>query len=169
MIDAIVYNSNTGFTKQYAYSYAVQTKLPIYSIKELRKLKKGSNIIYFSWVLGGSIVKLDRLKKYNIEMVCAVGMSTYSTDLIESLKVKNKLDQVFYLQGGLRLPMLSMKYRMMLKLVMSQLKKKEKQNQLSLDEKEILFYMQNGRDSVDLDALEPLVSWYNSIDIEYVS
>lgn len=169
MIDAIVYNSNTGFTKQYVYSYAVQTKLPIYSIKELRKLKKGSNIIYFSWVLGGSIVKLDRLKKYNIEMVCAVGMSTYSTDLIESLKVKNKLDQVFYLQGGLRLPMLSMKYRIMLKMVMSQLKKKEKQNQLSLDEKEILFYMQNGRDSVDLDALEPLVSWYNSIDIEYVS
>ena len=39
MIDAIVYNTHTDFSKQYAYSLAVKCKLPIYSLSESRKLK----------------------------------------------------------------------------------------------------------------------------------
>jgi hypothetical protein len=39
MIEAIVYNSHTDFSKQYAYNLAVRCKLPIYSLNESKKLK----------------------------------------------------------------------------------------------------------------------------------
>ena len=39
MVEAIVYNTHTDFSKQYAYSLAVKCKLPIYSLSESRKLK----------------------------------------------------------------------------------------------------------------------------------
>ena len=161
MIDAIVYNSNTGFTKQFAYAFAVKTKLPIYSIKELKNIKKGSNIIYFSWILGLNICKLDKLSNYNIVMACAVGMSPYSIELIEQIKENNKLTEVFYLQGGLRMYKLNLMHRMMIKMVKSTYNKKFKKNEINNDEKEILHIINNGKEDIDLDSLEPLVKWFN--------
>lgn len=161
MVDAIIYNSNTGFTKQFAYAFAVKTKLPIYSIKEIKKLKKGSNIIYFSWILGSNICKLDKLSNYNIVMACAVGMSPYSTELINQIKEINNLSEVFYLQGGLRMYKLNLMYRMMIKMVKSTFNKKLKNNELSNEDKIVLDIMNNGKEDIDLDSLEPLVSWFN--------
>lgn len=161
MIDAIVYNSNTGFTKQFAYAFAVKTKLPIYSIKELKNIKKGSNIIYFSWILGSSICKLNKLSDYNIAMVCAVGMSPYSIELIDNIKEINKLTEVFYLQGGLRMYKLNLMHRMMIKMVKSTFNKKLKNKEITNEEKEILDIMNNGKEDIDLDSLEPLIKWFN--------
>ena len=51
MIKAIIYNTNSGFSKQYAYNFALNTGLPIYNIKDVKKkLNKGDKIIYFSWI-----------------------------------------------------------------------------------------------------------------------
>ena len=61
MIDAIVYNTHTDFSKQYAYSLAVRCKLPIYSLSESRILKEGSSIIYFSWIKNQSSKLFKRI------------------------------------------------------------------------------------------------------------
>lgn len=168
MIDAIVYNSNTGFTKQYACEFAVKAKLPIYSIKEIKNIKKGSNIIYFSWILGSNICKLDKLSDYNINMVCAVGMAPYSIELVEDLKQKNSITNLFYLQGGLRMHKLNLMHKMMIKMVKATFNKKLKNNEITNEEKQILDIMNNGKDNIDLDSLEPLINWFNESNQDLV-
>ena len=47
MIDAVVYTSNTGYTKQYAELLSKRLSLPVYSLKDApSELKDGSEIIY---------------------------------------------------------------------------------------------------------------------------
>ena len=104
MIKAIIYNSNSGFTKQYAYHFALKCNLPIYTIKEAKKnLTKGDEIIYFSWIFANKIVKLKKVLKYKISYVACVGMSFYSEELINTLKEYNNINNLYYLQGGIRL------------------------------------------------------------------
>ncbi len=169
MIDAILYNSNTGFTKQYAYRFAVQTKLPIYSLKEIKKIAKGSHIIFFSWVLGSNITKLSALKDYKIEMICAVGMRMYSEDLIEELKQKNNLEHLFYLQGGLRLYKLNMLHRFMIKMVRNSLKRKKRNSQISLEEERLLVILTSGSETIDLNALDSLIEIITHLENSYIN
>ena len=92
MVEAIVYNTHTDFSKQYAYSLAVRCKLPIYSLSESRKLKNGTSIIYFSWIRNKKVMEYDRVaKKFNILYVCSVGLYQYTEERIAELKLMNKI------------------------------------------------------------------------------
>ncbi|MGM9969680.1 MAG: hypothetical protein ACI35S_04710 [Anaeroplasma sp.] len=157
MIQAIVYSSNTGFTKQYAYSLAVRLGLPIYNIKESKVLKDNTNIIYFSWLMGNSIVNLRKVNRFNILKYCVVGMSMYSEELIDEIKKINNLSELLYFRGGLRLYKLNLFYRAMISFVRKSLKKKSKKNQLSADEEYLLEIMINGSEYIDLNSLDILV------------
>lgn len=168
MTDAIVYNSNTGFAKQFAYSFAVQTGLPIYSVKELKRLKRGAHIIYFSWIMASGISRLSAVKNYCIDMVCAVGMMPYSEEYIKELKDKNKTEQLYYLRGGIRLYKLSLRQRFLIGIIRKTLLRKEKKNQASAEEKEMRKWLEKGHEAIDLDSLKPLLEWYNALPKEYV-
>ena len=160
MIEAIVYNSHQGFSKQYAYSLAVATKLPIYSLSESRKLDEGTHIIYFSWVKNGKIVDLDRVKKkFIIDYVCPVGLYPFSEEMVEKLKEENKIETLFYLRGGLRYYKLNMIERTIFNDIKKDLEKKSKKQRLSIDENDMLFITTNGYEKIDLSALEPLIEW----------
>ena len=144
MIKAIIYQSNTGFARQYAYHFAIKVGVPIYSIDEAKKLLDGINVIYFSWIKNGKIVDLDKVKRFNISYVCSVGLLDYTPEYIESLKKDNNIDNIYYLKGGLRLYKLNNK------------KKKEK---LSDSEKELLYKLEKGYETIDLDSLNALIDW----------
>lgn len=168
MIDAIVYNSHTGFCKQYAYSFAVQSGLPIYALKEIKKLKKGSRIIYFSWIMASSISKLKAVRKYSVEMVCAVGMMPYSEEYMEELRMRNEVEHLYYLRGGLRLYRLSIWQRFLMRMVRKSVMHKVKKNLASAEDKELLNWLKEGHEAIDLDSLGPLLEWYNALPKEYV-
>ena len=165
MIKAIIYNSNTGFTKQYAYHFATNTGLPIYTIKEAKKhLKKDDEIIYFSWISANRIVNLKKVNKYNIAYIATVGMSFYSEELIDTIKKNNKVNNIYYLQGGIRWRMLNTIQRIIMKMVLKGLKKKQKKNRLSQEEKLIYDRMNLGYEYIDLNSLNHLIEWYKDLN-----
>lgn len=163
MIKAIIYNSHTGFSKQYAYHYAVSTGLPIYNIKEAKKkLNKNDEIIYFSWLNSNKIVKLNKLKKYSIAYIAVCGMSFYSEELIDNIRKTNKFDNIYYLQGGIRWRMLNTFERIIMKFILRSLKRKNKKGLLDKDQRVYLDRLNNGYENVDLNSLNHLIMWYNS-------
>ena len=60
MIKAIIYSSHQGFSKQYAYEYAIKTGIPIYSLEEAEKLVDGTSVIFFSWIKNGQIFDIEK-------------------------------------------------------------------------------------------------------------
>ena len=162
MIKAIIYNSNTGFAKQYAYHFALKCNLPIYTIKEAKKkLNKGDEIIYFSWIVANKISKLKKVSRYNIKYVAAVGMSFYSEELIEALKKDNNINNLYYLVGGIRWRELKPFQRIIMKMVLSQYKKKHKKGLLSPEEEVMYERINFGYENIDLNSLNHLITWYN--------
>ena len=103
MIKAIVYTSNTGFTKKYAEMLGIETGIPVYPLEEAKgNVKKQDEIIYMGWIMAGGIKNYEKARKsYNIKAVCCVGMSAPNKkqykEIIEKHHIKEKL---FYLQGG---------------------------------------------------------------------
>ena len=75
-MDAIVYQSHTGHSKQYAELLGKKINLPVYSLKEAKsKLKANSEIIFFGWLMAGNASGYDKAhKRYNVRGLCAVGM-----------------------------------------------------------------------------------------------
>ena len=48
--NAILYTSNTGFTRQYALILGKKTGLPVYSLEEaISKLQQGDRVIFLVW------------------------------------------------------------------------------------------------------------------------
>lgn len=163
MIKAIIYNSNTGFTKSYAYLFAKATNLPIYTIKEAKKeLKPNDEIIYFSWINASKVSNLKKVKKYNIAYIAAVGLSSYSEELINNLKGSTAINNIYYLQGGIKWPMLTLPQRILMKMILKSLKKKEKKNQITEEEKLLLNKLNYGYDKIDPNSLVYLIDWYNN-------
>ena len=55
-MDAIVYTSNTGTTKEYAVLLGLHTGLPVFPLTDAKKMiAKGSAIIYLGWVMASKI------------------------------------------------------------------------------------------------------------------
>ena len=103
MLKAIVYESSTGHTKQYAEMLGEKIKVPALTAKEARKhLKRNDEIIFLVWIAATKIKGLAKVKKYNVKCVGAVGIYPKEDAYIASLATKNKLDKpLFYLRGGL--------------------------------------------------------------------
>ena len=162
MVEAIVYNTHTDFSKQYAYNLAVKTKLPIYSLGEARVLKEGTEIIYISWIKNGKIVDLDRAKKkFTLVYVCSVGLYPYTEERIKELKESNKVENLFYLRGGLRYYKLNLMERNVFNDIRKNLERKSKKVRLSEEETDMLYIVTNGLERINLDSLDSLVEWIN--------
>ena len=101
---AIVYQSKTGFTKQYAEMLGGSEHLEVLPLKEAeQKLSSGTPVFFLGPLSAGRIVGLERARKaFLLRGVCGVGMSPPSPELPEKLRQDNQLDglPVFYLQGG---------------------------------------------------------------------
>ena len=103
-IKAIVYTSNTGFTKRYAEMLGEKLSLSVYSIDEaLKRLSKGDNIIYLGWICANNVKGFLRAKKhFSVCAVCGVGLCDTGTLTAEVRKATNIPEQIplFTLQGG---------------------------------------------------------------------
>ena len=108
------------------------------------------------------VVKLNKLKKYKIAYIAITGMSFYNEELITSIRKTNDFENIYYLQGGIRWRMLNTIERILMKMILKSLKKKNKKGSLSQEEKVLFDRLNNGYETVDLNSLSHLIDWYNS-------
>ena len=98
----IVYQSNTGFTQQYAEMLAKAEKLKLYSLDEAQ-LSADTEVFYMGPLMAGRITGADRAsRQFKVVGVCGVGMSPPGKDVLHTISKANATITVpmFYLQGG---------------------------------------------------------------------
>lgn len=115
----IVYVSKHGYTKRYAMMVAEKLGVKAFDLKEAKKnLKKFEPIIYMAGICNSKINELKKVtKRYDVKVICAIGMSFYRETLLELIRIINELEEgfpLFYAQGGLDPKNISMVERFML-------------------------------------------------------
>lgn len=153
----IVYESNTGHTKQYAKMLSEKLNIPYFTISEARaNLKKHDEIIFLGWVCAAKIRGLGKVRnRYKIKCCGAVGVFPKDDSYTKSLKEANKLDrELFYMQGGLDYTKLKGIKRKILQLIGSAMEKDNKpKNQ------EMIKMFKNGANFVTEDKLVPMIKY----------
>ena len=159
MIDAIVYNSKSGHTLVYAKELSAQLNIPMLTLKEARKhLKKESHIIYMSWIKENKIVKYDRVLKYTLECVVAVGILPATEERMSALIYENQLTaKLFYLPGGISKRRLGILDRIRLKSIESELSFKLLDNGLKREDALALDAILHDLDFHEEKSLEPIL------------
>jgi len=164
-IKAIVYESNTGFTKDYAELLSSIINVPAIPVIDNSMIfDKREAVIFLGWVCAGKIngLRMARLK-YNPMIIAAVGMTPMSDKYAFTLAQQNNIDVPFYyLQGGLHRERLKGFYKLMFRMVSRPiLRKAEKgKSQLSENEQQMVSLIKNGGSFVSRENLEELIKKY---------
>ena len=162
MIRAIVYKSNTGFTKKYAELLSAETVLPYYALSENR-VKSGEPVIFMGWLSAGKIKGYSKaLKKYDVRAVAGVGLRAQDSAALNELITQNKISDVpaFYLRGGLDMNRLRGMNKFLLKMFYKMMSDKAKDG--DAEALEIVDAYRNNKDFVSLENLKEMLDWYRS-------
>ncbi len=166
-IKAIVYESNTGYTKQYAEMLSAATGLPAISTIEKTLFGKRDAVIFMGWICAGKINGLRLAKvKYNPMIIVGVGMTRPSNEYAFDIAMQNNIDGLFfYLQGGIHRERLKGFYKLMFKAyTRPYLRKSENgKSQLSKDEIELVDTIKNGNSFVKAENLTPIIEKYEEL------
>ena len=159
-MQAILYNSNTGSAKSYANLLSDAVGLPAFSVKEAKRaIKKGSEVLYFGWVMASSVRGYRKAaKNYRVCAVAAVGMAATGTNT-EIIREKNGLPRalpLFTLQGNFTPEKLAFPLRLMMRIATDALQKKKDRTE---EEEETLRLMRGGEDRVRAENLAELLAW----------
>lgn len=168
MIKAIVYVSETGYTKEYANLLGKEISLPAYSLSQAKSnLDKDTEIIYLGWLMAGTIKGYKQANKmYNICAVCGVGMATSGSqidDIKKHIDIKKDVP-LFTLQGGFNINKLHGIYKIMMKTMIKTVGKSlSKKENRTKDEDDMLDMLLHGGNRVNIKNMQPLLDWYESI------
>ncbi len=157
-IKAIVYTSNTGYTKEYAEILSNKTGLPVYTLKEANKLKKGSPIVYMGWLMAGRVKDYEKAAKlFDIKIVVGSCLGTTGS-MDASVRSSHKLPEsfpVFTVWGGFDMKKLHGIYKFLMKMVGKAIKNKiNKQETKSPEDLKIINMLDNGGSAVDEKYLD---------------
>jgi hypothetical protein len=158
-MEYIVYESNTGFTKQYAEMLSEAVGLPaLPMVQAVSKVPRGTEIFFLGWVCGGKITGLPvASKRFIVEGAAAVGIVYPHPDVIAELSKVNKLScPLFYLQGGIDPKKLGYFKRKILSMIAQNLERQENKTAAVWDLADTL---RIGGSYVSGANLEPVVSW----------
>ena len=169
MTKAIVYTSNTGNTERYAKILGYELNLPVLSLTKAKEsLEKGAEIIYLGWVMANGIKEYQNAaKRYNIRMVCAVGIGKTGSNVTE-IREKNKIPasvELFTLQGGFYIQKLHGVYKLLMRMMaFTVVKDLADKTDRTPTEDDLLDLMTNGGSRVSKENLEKPIKWYRSIN-----
>jgi len=153
----VVYESRTGFTKRYVDLLAAKAELEVYSVKELSRVDRNEEVIFFGWMRIGRIQGLTRLRGYNVIAVCCTGSGQKAEPDTETVIARNRLSGIpfFYMRGGC-LPLKQIKGmdRVMLSMFVRMLKSRRDE-----EAKDAVSIIENGLDAVKEENLQPLLEW----------
>ena len=164
MISAILYASNTGYTKQYAELLAQATGLPAYNIKNsIPPATAGQDVIFLGWLMAGNVQGYKKIcKKYRVRALCAVGMSPMVPDQTAEIKKKFALTDtpVFYLQGGFDINKLTGIYKFMMRVMCKKIIADMAKLPERTPEQEAVYKMATeGANYVSEENLSPVIDW----------
>jgi hypothetical protein len=158
----VVYQSSTGFTKQYAQWIAEDLDCQAVALKEVsdRTLLKEDCVIFGGWLMGGMISGFSKVKKVNPEQLIVFAVGSTPKDIVDVIAIseQNNLadSPLFYMQGGFHFDSLNFMLRGMLKTMKRQISKKENktaQEQFMADKLGTSF------DSSDRSSIKDLVAY----------
>lgn len=135
MNSIVIYQSSTGFTKQYAKWIAEELNCRAISIKEMTEgdITGSDTVIFGGWIMGNVIVGYDKIKDKGIQnlIVFAVGASLDSDKMRETIIKENHLGELpfFYLPGGMQFDKLNFFVRFMLKQIKKSIAKKAEKSE----------------------------------------
>ena len=151
----IVYNSNSGHTKEYAEMLGSILKIESISLKDYKK--DDEPIIFMGWVFGSMIMGLNKVMDSKKICVCAVGMSKESKENTDNIiKVNNYDGKLFYLRGGVDYKKLKGIKKMMLKMVGNKTIKENKE-----EDKDIIEVFKNGGNFIKKENLNEVIDYIN--------
>ena len=163
--EAILYTSNTGYTRQYAQLLAQATGLPVYALEEAKaKLPDGSRVIYMGWLMAGKVQGYAKaVRRYSVAAVCGVGMGATGSQLADVRKANSLGDDLplFTLQGGFDMGKLKGVYKLMM-LVMAKTVGKSLANKMdrTAEEEQMLQLLTQGGSCVSEENLQPVLDWF---------
>ena len=167
-IKAIIYESNTGFTKEYAELLSEIIGIPaIPTIDNSMIFGEREPVIFLGWICAGKIngIRMARLK-YNPVIIAGVGMTLPSELYAYRIAQENNIDvPFFYLQGGIHREKLKGFYKMMFNMGVRPLLRKAEKNksQLSENKQRLVDLIKNGGSFVDRKNLDEIVAMYKKI------
>ena len=166
MIKAIVYNTNTGFTKKYAEMLSERIALPIFNCADAKKnLKRNDEVIFLSWVMANVLTKYSYVNAYfNIKAVGVVGIDKPAdNESKKRFEGENNIvtDNVFYLYGGIDYKKLNKMYAKLFKMKLKIEKAKvENSGEATAEDYEKIDFLENGGSKVSNKQLDELAEWY---------
>lgn len=161
----IVYQSHTGFTKEYAQMLGKAEKLKTYTLEEAsHQLLSNTQVFYMGPLTAGHIDGLDRaMKRYAIQGVCGVGMSQPGGGVMASLRRSNYVGEapLFYLQGGWAPKKVGWLKRRMVNMVTRSTRQSldAKGSSRTPQEQAMLDMLLHGGSFVAFENLEPIRAW----------
>jgi len=173
MKTAVVYTSQTGFTKRYAEWIAEAVGADCMDLSEAKKLSMDAYdaIVYGGWACAGGISKLSWFKgninKWAGKKLIAfcVGGSPLENPEIEGALRKNFNDtewekvKVFYCPGGFNYEKMSKTSKVMMKMFVKALEAKKDKTE---EEKIMVQMISSSYDISDKKYIEPIVECLNS-------
>lgn len=160
-VNAIVYTSKTGHTREYAFLLGEKTGLPVYSLEEaVSRLPGGSPVIYLGWVHASHVKGYgNAAKRFAVRAVCGVGLCDTGTMISEIRKATPISEDIplFTLQGGFD----RSKLKGMDKLMISMLTKGlAAQKQRSAQDERMLELLSKDASYVSEENLSGILQWY---------
>ncbi len=160
MIKAIVYNSNTGFTAQYAEILSKETGIPAYKLDDMKaNLDRDDEIIYMGWICVGKVKGYRRASDYaQCSVVCGVGLTQPDADMCQTISENNHIKpyKFFMLHGGLDIS----KQKKVGKVVLNIMKNRDSFTKEGAVEVEKVLAEGEGS-FVDVESLRPLIAYLN--------
>ena len=163
-MDAIIFTSCTGFTREYAQLLSAGTGLPAYELGTETASLSGKDVIFMGWLKAGGVVGYKKVaKKYHVQALVAVGMvgSKAQADGVRKKYGLSESVPVFNLQGGFDMTRLSGVNKLMMKAMVGTVGKKlANKPDRTPEEDDMLDLMQNGGSRVSEDKLQCVQDWY---------
>ena len=163
-MQAIVYVSNTGYTKAYAGLLAQKTGLPALPLADaLKQLAPGAKVIYMGWLMAGSVKDYRKAaRRFDVRAICGVGLGDSGAQDAAARQACNApaYVPVFTLQGGMDLARLRGPYKLAIRLLTKGLAASKNRTP---DDERMLQLLQNGGNYVSEENLAPVLAWYQAL------
>lgn len=158
-VSAIVYTSNTGFTRRYAQLLSRAAALPAYDLAGSALPADGAPVVYLGWLCAGGIKGLGKARKrFQVKAVCAVGMSPEND--LKALAERNGVEcPLFCAQGGYAPEKLKGMDKLVMSVVTRLIASTQAKKVKTPEERAQLEQIRTGCDFVDEASLAPLLAW----------
>lgn len=166
----VIYNSQTGFTQQYAQWIAEKTQAECVELKDAKKidLSEFDNIVFGGWAMAGSITKIKWFHKKSqglqgkkLVAFCVGASPIENPDIDEFLRKTSAQEEfknikLFYCPGGLNYEKMSGASRTMMKMFVKMLNSNKNKTEKDLMQIEML---SKSYDISDKEYIEPIVDY----------